>query len=220
MKMNKLALACGAAFLGASAIAQAEVSANIGVTSNYVWRGMTQTQDSAAIQGGVDYSHDSGFYAGTWASNVDFGTSSASDNGAEVDFYAGFGGEASGIGYDLGYIYYAYPQHDDSDFGELYGSVSFQMLTVGLAYTTNSEADTDGDLYYYANASFDLPQDFSIGGTVGHYDFDNSASGSYNHYQLDLGKSAGDFGDFTLSVSANDNSDTDPLVFVSWAKSF
>ena len=48
------------------------VSANIGVVSNYVWRGITQTDDKAAVQGGVDYSHSSGFYAGTWVSNVDF----------------------------------------------------------------------------------------------------------------------------------------------------
>ena len=216
MKMNKIALACGAALLATSAVAQAEFSANIGVTSNYVWRGWTQTEDQAAIQGGVDYAHDSGFYAGTWASNVEF----APDSGAELDFYAGYGGEVSGLGYDVGYVYYSYPQFDDADFGEIYGSVSWEMLTVGLAYTANSDFDSDGDLYYYGSVSFDLPQDFSIGATAGQYSFDDSTSGTYNHYQLDIGKSAGDFGDFTMSVSANDDYDTDPLVFVSWAKSF
>lgn len=218
MKMTKIAMACGAALLGVSAVAQAEVSANIGVTSNYVWRGMTQTNDQPAISGGVDYAHDSGFYIGTWASNVD--DANGTYGTYELDGYAGFGGEVGDVGYDVGYLYYAYPSGNGGNFGELYGSVSFQMFTVGLAYTTNADTDSaEGDIYYYANASFDLPEGFSLGGTVGHYDYDANSSGTYNHYQLDLGKSAGDYGDFTLSLSANDN-DEDPLVFVSWAKSF
>jgi len=219
MKLNKIALACGAALMGVTAVAQAEFSANIGVTSNYVWRGMTQTMDNAAVQGGVDYAHDSGFYAGTWASNIDFG---AGDTGAEMDFYAGFGGEVAGLGYDIGYVYYAYPQLDDADFGEIYGSVSWEMLTIGLSYTANSDFDSDGDWYYYGSVSFDLPQDFSIGATIGQYssDDENLVEDGYTHYQLDLGKSAGDFGDFTLSVSDNDMSGSDPLVFVSWGKTF
>jgi hypothetical protein len=54
-----------------------DFSANIGVVSNYIWRGASQTGDEAAIQGGLDVSHESGFYAGTWASNIDW------DNGAQ-----------------------------------------------------------------------------------------------------------------------------------------
>ena len=64
------------ASLGSMGVALADsphsISANIGVVSNYIWRGVTQTGDQAAVQGGLDYSHESGFYAGTWASNVDF----------------------------------------------------------------------------------------------------------------------------------------------------
>jgi uncharacterized protein (TIGR02001 family) len=62
--------------LGSTGLALADsphsVSANIGAVSNYIWRGVTQTGDQAAIQGGLDYGHESGFYLGTWASNVDF----------------------------------------------------------------------------------------------------------------------------------------------------
>lgn len=222
MKMNKIALACGAALLGASAVAQAEFSANIGVTSNYVWRGWTQTDDQAAVQGGIDYSHESGFYAGTWASNVSFddGDPATSDAGAELDGYLGFSGEVSGLGYDVGYIYYGYPAYTDADFGEIYGSVTYSLFTVGASYTTNSDFGNEGDLHYYGSVSYDLPQGFSIGGTLGAVDFDDSAAGSYTYYQLDIGKSAGDFGDFTLSVSDNDDHGTDPKVFVSWGKTF
>jgi uncharacterized protein (TIGR02001 family) len=89
MKAQGFATACGAGALIAASMsitntARAEsphsVSANIGAVSNYIWRGVTQTQDGAAIQGGLDYAHESGFYAGTWASNIDW-----NDEGAPQD---------------------------------------------------------------------------------------------------------------------------------------
>src|SRR5690606_38399513 len=100
--------AVAAVLAGGATAVQAELSANIGATSNYVWRGVTQTDDSAAIQGGIDYSHESGFYLGTWASNVEF-----SDH--ELDLYGGYAGEAAGIGYDVGVIFYTYGSDEDSD---------------------------------------------------------------------------------------------------------
>lgn len=217
MKLNKIALSVGAALLAASSMAQAELSANIGATSNYVWRGVTQTADGAAISGGIDYGHESGFYAGTWASNI--------SGGEEVDFYAGFGGEVSSFGYDVGVIYYYYPSAaaPGADFTELYGSVSFGPVTAGVASTIDSESGAaDGDLYYYLSASTEISDGWSIGGTVGQYDFD--AGGDYTHAQLDITKSAGDFGDFTLSASVLSNNgttnDDEPMVFASWSKSF
>ncbi|MGA0936791.1 MAG: TorF family putative porin, partial [Sedimenticolaceae bacterium] len=99
MKKTTLALAMGLMISGA---ANAALEANIGATSNYLWRGVTQSSDDGAISGGLDYSHDSGAYIGTWISSL--GNAAAN---TEMDYYAGFSGEtASGIGYDLGYIYY------------------------------------------------------------------------------------------------------------------
>lgn len=218
MKLNKIAIAVGAAMLGVSSIASAEISANIGATSNYLWRGVTQTNDDAAVQGGVDYAHDSGFYLGTWASNV--------TGGQELDLYGGFGGEFSEVGYDIGLIQYIYPNFSNSDFTEAYGSLSYGPVTAGLAYTVSGEnnggAFDDGDLYYYVSASTDLGDGWGLGGTIGHYDFDNAGAGDYSHGQVDVSKSAGDFGDFTFSISKagkkTGNSDIIPMV--SWSKSF
>ena len=140
MKLNKIAIAVGAAVMGLSSIASAEFSANIGATSNYLWRGVTQTDNGPAISGGIDYAHASGFYAGAWASNVDFvdepefndptdpDDDETENNGqAELDLYLGFAGEAGSIGYDIGFIYYAYPlaedfggDEDKLDFSEIY----------------------------------------------------------------------------------------------------
>ncbi len=232
MKMKKLALACGVAMLGLSSVAAAEVSTNIGVTSNYIWRGMTQSGNSTAFSGGLDWENASGFYAGTWISEAwtDY----------EMDLYGGYNGSFGDIGYGVGLVYYTYTGDEDANFLELALSGSFQMLSFGLDYTLSSEVnDTtaaeqyiDGDMHYYIGASFDLPEDFSVGATVGQYAFEDDSVGGadfdFTYYKIDLTKSAGDFGDVTLSVS-DTNINEDPTVggedgdmrfSVSWAKGF
>ncbi len=232
MKLNKIALACGVAMLSLSSIAAAEVSMNIGVTSNYVWRGMTQSANSTAFSGGLDWENGSGFYAGTWISEAwtDY----------EMDLYGGYGGSVGDFGYGVGLTYYTYPGDDDVNFAELGLSGSFKMLSFGLDYTISSDIDDtpgaetfiDGDMHYYLGASFDLPQDFTLGATIGQYAFEDDGVGGadfdFTYYQLDLSKSVGEFGDVTLSLSDSniDNSSTvggedgDTRFFVSWAKSF
>jgi len=228
MKFTKLAFAIGALVVSGSAAA--EFSANIGATSNYVWRGVTQTDDAAAVQGGIDYAHDSGFYVGTWASNVDFG----SGGEVEWDLYGGYAGEVNDFSYDVGVFYYAYPDSNNADFAELGLSVGYKMLSAGINYTFYSDVDDtdgadlfmEGDLYYHVGASFEVAPTWTVGGTIGYYDFDEDGKAdtdiSYAHYQLDIGKGAGDFGDFTFSVSKaeEESGDDDVKVFVSWAKTF
>ena len=125
----------------ASGAAMAEVSMNIGATSNYIWRGVTQTNDEAAISGGLDYSHDSGFYAGAWASslgNADAGQGAAgasSPAGTEFDYYAGFGGSFGDFGYDVNVAAITYPQLKDWDFTEVGVSGSYSFFTLGLNRT-------------------------------------------------------------------------------------
>lgn len=228
MKMKKIVMLCGAALLGVSSLAQAELIANIGATSNYLWRGVTQTSDGPAISGGVDWAHESGAYAGTWVSNIDWGIG----NGAEVDFYGGFANEIGDFGYDAGLIYYYYPDSDynDSDFSELYLKGSWKFLSAGLAYTLSGDADSDapwssGDMYYHIGGSFDLAETWSLGITGGYYDFDTSRAWGdmdYGHIQADVTKSAGDWGDVTLTVSQAEEAsgDDDTKFLISWSKSF
>jgi uncharacterized protein (TIGR02001 family) len=228
MRIKTTALAASLSLLGLCAPVLAEVSMNIGATSNYIWRGISQTDDSAAISGGLDWSGATGLYAGTWVSNVDFGE--GYETSYELDLYGGYAGEIGDFGYDVGLIYYTYDPDDDSNFLELGVSGSWKFLSAGLNYTLNGDADDDidpfvsGDLYYFGALSFDLPEDFNIGLTLGGYDFENDgvlgADYNYNHYQADLTKSAGDFGDVTLSLSDTDIDDDDMKFFVSWAKTF
>lgn len=203
-----------------------ELSANIGVTSNYLFRGLTQTDDGAAVQGGLDLAHESGLYLGTWASNVDFGGGAT---GYEIDFWAGFAGEVEQLSYDIGYIYYAYPARDvldDSDFGEVYLNLGFQYFTAGVYYVTNSQSevrDTVKDaIYYYGNLDLPLAENFSLGLTLGHQDFRSSSPAEdYTHWQVGLTR-ATEIGDFTLAYDQNDLSgdDGDPRATVSFVMTF
>ncbi len=218
MKTFKIA-ALALATLSATSVSQfanAAVEANIGATSNYVWRGVSQSGDSASVSGGVDYSADSGFYAGTWVGSLSEGA------GAETDFYLGYGGEAEGFTYDVGYIYYSYTDLDDSDFGEIYFNGGVGDFGFGVAYTVNSQvsegsAFDTGDVYLYGSYGFALPEDYSLGLTVGYYNFDADAAMDYAHVQADLSK-----GDFTFSVSKaeDDSGDDDVKFIVSWGTTF
>lgn len=197
------------------------ISANIGVTSNYVFRGVTQTDNSAAVQGGLDYESDMGIYVGTWASNVDFGAGGE----AEVDVYGGYAGSIEAFDYDVGVIGYLYPNSDDANFYEAYAEAAFEFAFVGAAYTFASDvsdgAFNTGDVYVYGGVGFDLWADMSLGLTVGYYFFDDVSDADYLHGQVDLTK-ATDFGDFSFSVSLaeEESGDDDPLVFASWGIGF
>lgn len=229
---TSIASAVSLSALALPAVAAAEVSANIGVVSNYLFRGVTQTDDSAAVQGGLDYAHESGFYAGTWTSTVDFGPDSAN---YELDLYAGYGSSIGDLGFDVGYVYYAYPDGDDLDFGEIYGSLTYSYLTAGLAYTVNSQATGDtaafdtGDLYYYAGVDVPFGESGFTGSLYyGYYTFDNDSSTNeldYGHWTATIARDAGDFGSFNMSFEQTDDDSgvttTDDLqVWVGWSKSF
>lgn len=209
-----------------AAPAMAGVSMNIGATSNYMWRGYTQSGDDAAISGGLDYAHDSGFYAGTWTSSIGGGQ-------YEIDFYAGFGGDfAEDFAYDVGYIYYMYPvdSNVEADFGELYGSLGWKGLTLFGAYQTNEEWSDAEDAYYVSlDYLFEYGDGMSTDLLVGYYAGDEvkaTFGDSYMHYYADVTKST-DYGDVTLALSISDfDEDTmgesinDPRVMISWAKEF
>jgi uncharacterized protein (TIGR02001 family) len=250
MKTMKKLLPVAIALSAAAAPAMAEISANIGATSNYLWRGITLSNGDAAVSGGVDWEADMGLYAGTWISNLGGGQT-------ETDFYGGFAMDlGDNMGFDVGYIQYSYldsggnAQGGFGDYGEVYGSFTWAWATAGVAYTAYADdanddsAYTEGDVYVYVSAAFDLGSDWSLGGTVGYTQFDADGSAKaayidkdgnlssdldYAYGQVDVTKSAGDFGDVTLTVSYADEDSQgasgDPQsdkvkTVIAWAKTF
>lgn len=209
--MLKKTLALSGLLIAGGLVSQsalADLSANIGVTSNYVWRGLTQTSDTSAISGGLDYSHSSGLYVGTWTSNVDFGGNAVSDKGYELDLYGGYAGSYKDLGYDVGYIRYTYPVQDGYNFGEYYLSGSYKFLTVKYS----SQSSKSENHYIEAAASFDLPKGSSLGLHVGSYKYEGETT---KDYSVSLSKD-----DFTLTVSDTDKTNDPYKVYVSWSKSF
>ena len=91
-------------------------SANVGLYTDYIFRGYTQTQNEPAIQGGFDVEHSSGLYAGTWASNVDWTTAGdyMDKNSVEIDVYAGWATDLPfwDLGFDIGVLQFFYPGND------------------------------------------------------------------------------------------------------------
>jgi len=139
--------------------AQAEITGNVAAVSDYNWRGITQSSGDPAIQGGLDWSHESGFYLGTWGSNVDFGN--CGDENVEVDLYGGFrGGET--VTYDVGLIYYWYPGAEDIDFPEIYAGLGWEWLSGKVSYSNDFGNSGESAFYYEANAAYELPANFGV----------------------------------------------------------
>lgn len=158
---------------------QAELSANIGVTSNYVFRGFTQTNDDPAIQGGIDYMHSTGFYAGAWTSQVDCPANSdcvgvgGNNDGFVIDTYAGITTELQG-GFllDLGLIQYNYTDSDKDEIRELYLGLGYGPF-VGTYYWADDTSNGNAD-YQYLDLKFkmDLGDDVNFLLHYGRKDYD------------------------------------------------
>ena len=218
MKKALLSTAIASAALLLSATSHAELTANASVTSNYIWRGLTQTINEAAVQGGVDYASDSGFYAGTWASNVGYDSDDAYSY--EHDMYFGFVGETSSFSYDVGYLYYNYDSNAGFDFGEVYGSLGFGNFGISLSLLANAEPDEGpGQDFGFAQASY-LALDYTIplasgaeiGLHLGHHDGDfveafNGVTDTYMDYNISLSKDGFSFMITGTDLGSDDDND-------------
>lgn len=165
---------------------------NVGLFSQYIFRGLTQTGEEPAIQGGVDYSHASGFYLGAWASNISWlEDGGVYDNSSiEIDVYGGYRntiGE-TGIGYDVGLLQYIYPGDripgaaiDDAETTEIYGALSWKWLQGKFSYVVSDDAwgTIDGQGTWYAEANANIPigeTGFTVNLHVGRQEFDGESA--------------------------------------------
>ena len=151
MKKTTLAKVIALSLVSIPAVAMAAdepdytLTGNVNVFSDYRFRGISQTAKGPAVQGGFDFAHKSGFYAGNWNSNVS-GASYVGGNGAEMDFYAGYKGEIAdtGISYDIGDLYYYYNKARNTgdttgvkyDNNEVYVSLGYGPVSAKVSYAT------------------------------------------------------------------------------------
>lgn len=197
LKKTIIAGLVAGAFVPAVAFAQAAAPAptpehtltgNFGIYNQYIFRGLTQTNGDPALQGGLDYSHSSGFYAGLWGSNISWLTDSPlatgySSSSLEMDFYGGYKGTfAEDFGFDVGLLQYYYPGTkntaavpfpagiDKADTLELYGALTWKWLSAKYSYSLNDETfgvkDSRGSYYFDLTANYPVTDKFNL---IAHY---------------------------------------------------
>ncbi|AWM77903.1 TorF family putative porin [Phenylobacterium parvum] len=196
--MNSIKLAAFAATaalaLGTAAQAQdkPEFSFNVGVASDYVFRGFSQTDSKPQVYGGADVGIGI-FYAGTWLSNVDFGDSTD----MEYDLYAGFKPTLGPVSLDVGIVRYGYTNQSDGadlDFweGKVAGSVPAGKGTIGAAvyYTPENFNQTGKATYVELNGSMPVTDKLSVSGAVGHQSLEGPLD--YETWNLGVGYAIND----------------------------
>jgi len=201
-------MACG--LFSTNTYAESSLTANVGVTSNYLWRGLEQTGGKAAISGGVDYAHTSGFYAGTWVSNADW----AEGMTYELDVYGGYTGSFDSFEFDVGFIQYAYPDAiEDVDFSELYTSITYGAFTLGYATLVDAQGSSFGDDSYLSlDADFTIAQEFNLSLHVGTGTDEFYAGESFTDYSISVSKN-----NFSLGASKTNIDGDDVKLFIAYS---
>ena len=232
MRTSHLAVALVAA-LPIAAEVHAEdslFSANVGFVSDYAYRGISQTDERPALQGGLDYAHASGLYAGAWGSNVSWLSDSdpAISNSLELDLYGGYRGEAGSIGYDVGLLQYYYPgsypkPYNSPNTLEGYIGLSWEFLSFKYSYAFTDlfgYQKSDGSQYYDLGTTVNIGGGFGLTAHVGYNDI--KGQDNYTDWKIGLSKEFGGF-DFAMSYVDTDIKNLDlakERVVLSVSKSF
>jgi uncharacterized protein (TIGR02001 family) len=220
-----VSVASSGAFAAEEAKSPHTITGNVGLYSQYVFRGLTQTNAKPALQGGFDYAHSNGFYAGNWNSNVSWISDTAQTFGAgptsaslESDFYGGYKGSvAEDFAYDVGVLRYQYWGTYPSGFTkpdttEIYGSVGYKWATVKYSYSVGDTfgiADSKGSDYIELNASVPAGK-WTIAAHVGKQRFKvASTDGDYVDYKLGGTYDIGD--GYTLGLAGTNSNAKDSV---------
>jgi uncharacterized protein (TIGR02001 family) len=166
-------------------------SGTFAVTNDYVFRGISQTNEDPAFQAGLTYTAPFGLYVGTWVSNVDFG---AGDPDWEVDGFIGYGIDfAENWNFDVMVNRYNYPGAGASNYNELITKTTFlDTYSLTVAYTNDVYGLDENSFYYALGADWALPSDFSIGVHVGRTTYSSSIDyKDYTDYSVTVGKTWG-----------------------------
>lgn len=214
-----LALAHPAAGFAADAASSPHTfTGNVMLASEYLYRGIAQTNGKAALQGGFDYAHASGAYLGVWGSNISWLSDAGPGISAplELDVYGGYKGSFGGdFSYDVGVLTYNYPGSypagfTDPDTTEVYGALGWKFVTFKYSsvvsshifgFATPSGGKTRGSGYADLSANYDLGNGWGVNAHVGHQTIKDFSAASYTDWKLGVSKDLG-FGTLALSYSS------------------
>lgn len=223
------ALLVSSTALTGTAVAEVSIEGNVGATTDYIWRGNTQSSGDASLSGGIDVDFGNGFAIGTWVGSLGASDDMTDDDlqdsaNYELDVYGSYSTELSGVGVEIGYISYMYPGVADSgsDFADYYvafsyGPASFSYYALESAEDAAFEA-TD-ETYMSLDLEFPLVQDWSLGLHYGVQDWTNPADAAADAADSDEDTSFTlSKGDMSFTVSGDEGDDTRAIV--SWGTSF
>jgi len=193
IKTGLLAAAIGLTAIPMAAFAEEEssnplpgsVTGNIAIVNDYVFRGISQTTENAAVQGGLDYDSGVGIYLGTWLSSLNF--NDGNNATTEVDLYGGYRGAIDAFTYDVGFLYYWYPGATNAagyDFWEIYAKAGYNFgpaaLTVGAAWSPDNTgaANDDSEAYFNSVLSIPVVDLLTVSGGIG-YQYIEGAGNDY-----------------------------------------
>lgn len=200
-----------ASALLASAVVHAEdtpdnqLSFNAAVTSDYRYRGISQTRLKPAVQGGIDYTNNpSGFYVGAWASTIKWIKDAGGDANVELDIYGGFRGKfTEDLSWDVGVLRYQYPSNDlnpTTNTTEVYGQLGYGPAYIKYSYATTNLfgfSDTKGAGYLDVGANFELLKGLTLNLHAGHQEVDYTDA-TYDDWKIGLTQ---DFGVVVGSIA-------------------
>ena len=191
--MNKT-LICGAVtaalFAGTAVAGDLSLDGSLAVTSDYRFRGISQSNNDVALQGSINLNHVSGLHAGVWGSSIDFNKVEVEDATLELDYTAGYAFSVSDVAVDVGYIYYTYPNdgsNDNNDYGEIYAAADWKGANVGVNWTDDGYAKSGKATYVFAGYSYDFGP-VTVGAQVGETFLDTAtfANGDDKYFNFEV----------------------------------
>jgi uncharacterized protein (TIGR02001 family) len=198
MTMIRFSRLASLAALVAAALAPAAASAegfafNVGAVTDYRYRGLSQSQNEPALQGGVDFAQG-GFYVGTWASTIKWIEASGGDGNLEIDLYGGYKGSISAdLSFDVGLLTYQYLDNDlatSANTNEAYGAVTFGPLTAKYSYAFSNlfgNANSKGSSYIDLSGTFEW-NGLTLTPHIGYQKVENIGALSYTDYSFTVSK--------------------------------
>jgi uncharacterized protein (TIGR02001 family) len=169
---------------------------NLALTTDYVFRGVTQTDFDPALQGGLDYAFgDTGLYVGAWASNVDFADPEGPD--IELDTYIGWSHDLSeDWNVDLSFVHYAYLGETEAygslNYNELIGKTTWnEVVTATVAYTDDYANSGVSSWYFNLGGTWELGKAFAVNAGLGHTVYEDEAYENYNDWNIGVSRQFG-----------------------------
>lgn len=185
-----------ASFATSAQEAESPYSWNVTAVSDYVFRGVSQTDEDPTLQAGFTYTSPVGLYAGVWGSGVDFGPG---DPSTEVDFLIGYGFDVSdNVNFDVLFNRYTYPGASELNYNELITSTTFaEQYKLTVAYTNDLSGSDTKSWYYAVGGEWALPQDFTLAANVGRTSLETDFGKDYTDFNIGVSRQ---FGLFNLGL--------------------